>query len=81
MKLINKLKYNWIIIKQRWKAESPEFFKKIKNTALKIGGSGLAVIAINATLPVSLPAGVITAVSYIITICAAIAGTAQLTKE
>lgn len=65
----------------RLKLKSPVYFKKIRNAALSIGASAIAVIAVNSTLNLNLDPTFINIVSYVIAVCAAIAGTANLTKE
>jgi hypothetical protein len=67
------------LIKCRWKAESPEFFKKLKKSSIKIGGSAAAVMGVNSIMSLNLDSNLTTALSYLIAICAAIAGTSQLT--
>jgi hypothetical protein len=69
------------VIKYRWKAESPEFFKELKKLSIKIGSSASAVVIINSTTQLNLNINLITALSYLIAICAAIAGTSQLTVK
>ena len=80
MNILNKIKAICLLIKQRWNADSPAFFVRLKNAALSIGGSGIAVLTLNTTLALNLPIGLITAIGYIIAVCAAVAGTSQLTK-
>jgi hypothetical protein len=64
----------------RWKSDSPALFKKIKKTALSIGGSAAAVVLANSSMSLNLNASLITICGYVIATCAAVAGTAQLTK-
>jgi len=64
----------------RLKAETPKFWKKIRTGALTIGGSAIAVITINKTMDLNLLPVIITVCNYAIAACAAIAGTASLTK-
>jgi hypothetical protein len=66
---------------ERIKSESPAFFKKLKAIALSLGGSALAVLAVNATTDLHLPEVTLTGIGYVVAVCAAIAGTAQLTKQ
>lgn len=79
--ILTRIEYIYLTVKERWTSNSPAFFKGLKNFALQLGGAALAVIAINATLPISLPTSVITIASYIVAVCSAVAGTAKLTKE
>jgi hypothetical protein len=81
MKLLTNIKYLYLVLKQRYKAKSPVFFVQLKKIAVRIGLSCIAVISANATIPLTLPVGLITILSYIVAVCIAIAGTAQLTKE
>lgn len=65
----------------RWKQELPDFFKKVRNISLSIGGSAIAVITLNATIPLNLNTTLITICSYVVAFCGAVAGTSQLTKQ
>ena len=78
--IITSLKYNYLIIKNRLKTDSPVFFVKLKGIALKVAGSAVAVITVNSTLTLGLPVALITALGYLVAVCVAIAGTSQLTK-
>lgn len=66
---------------ERFKSESPDFFKRVKTIALSMGGSALAVLAINATIDLHLPEFVLTGMGYVVAICVAVAGTSQLTRK
>jgi hypothetical protein len=46
-----------------------------------VGAVCLAVVGINATLPVSLPTGIIIVLSYTISGCAGVAGNSKLIQE
>jgi ABC-type xylose transport system permease subunit len=50
-------------IKQRWKAETPDFWKKVQKIGLISAALGGAI----ATAPVSLPAAVVTFGGYLLT--------------
>jgi hypothetical protein len=65
----------------RWKAECPDFFKKVKKGALSIGGSAVAVIVANSSLSLNLNTTLISILGYVIAACAFTAGTAQLTRQ
>lgn len=65
----------------RWKAELPPFFKQMRKYALSIGGSATAVIVANSSMSLNLNPNLISGIGYLIAICAAVAGTAQLTKQ
>lgn len=78
MKLLTKLKNNFIIVKKRWISKSPSFFKKLKKYSIVIGGSAIAMITANTSMNLGLD---LTWLSYIIVLCVGIAGTSQLTKD
>ncbi len=66
---------------ERFKSESPVFFKKLKKYALSIGGSSAAVLIVNASMGLNLSQTLVTVLGYVVAACAAIAGTSQLTKQ
>ena len=66
---------------KRWKAELPQFWKNVRSIAITLGTSALAVITADATFTLTLPLAIIEVCKYIIAITAAIAGTAQFTKQ
>lgn len=62
---------------ERFKAPTPEFWKKVRNiTGVVAGIAGALLVA-----PVALPVATVTALTYIAVIGGTIAGTAQFTKE
>jgi hypothetical protein len=65
---------------ERWNAETPDFFKKLKKYAFSIGGSAAAVLTANNLFGLSLDATLISTLGYVVAACVAIAGTAKLTK-
>jgi hypothetical protein len=65
----------------RIKAESPLFFQQLKKAALSIGASAVAVVVVNSAMNLNLNATMISIAGYVIAACAAIAGTAQLTRK
>jgi len=65
----------------RWKSESPIFFKKLKKVAFSVGGSAVAIVLVNSSMSLNLNPTLISVLGYVIATCAAIAGTAQLTKD
>jgi hypothetical protein len=65
----------------RIKAESPVFFQQLKKIAVSIGGSAVAVVIANSSMNLNLNATLISIAGYVIAACAAIAGTAQLTRR
>ncbi len=64
-------------LKERWKAPTPKFWKKVQRWALITG----AVAGIILAAPVALPAAVITTATYVATVSATIATTSQLTVD
>lgn len=64
----------------RWNAELPIFFKKVRAISLTLGGPAMAIWAANQTMSLQLPELVLTVCKYIIAICAGMGLTAQLTK-
>jgi hypothetical protein len=69
------------LISARWKAESPEFFKKIKKTAIAVGSSAMAVWAANSSLNLELHESVLNVCKYAIAFCSAVGLTSQLTAK
>lgn len=80
-KLYSKLKEKWQVIKIRWQAKTPKFFKKARKTALTVGCSCIAIVGVSITPGITLDPIFIKVISYVIVACAAVAGTAQLTKD
>jgi cytochrome bd-type quinol oxidase subunit 1 len=64
-------------LKERWNAKTPKFWKKVRNIAITVG----AVSGVILTAPISLPATVITAASYLATVGTVAATLSQLTVE
>jgi len=64
-------------IRQRWKARTPRFWKKVQRIALVTGAVAGAIL----TAPVSLPAVLVTTAGYVAVTSSAIAGMSQLTKS
>jgi hypothetical protein len=64
-------------IRDRFRAESPNFFKKLTNVMVGIGAVGLAIVA----APVALPTALITAAGYAIAIGTTGAAISKLTKK
>lgn len=65
------------VIKNRWKSQTPPFFKKVINVGLTLGMVGTAIV----TLPISLPAAIVTAGTYMIAVGTTAATIAKLTKR
>jgi hypothetical protein len=68
-------------IKERWKSETPIFFKKLRNMAMTLGSSATALWLTNESMSLHLPDGVMNVCKYTIAACAAMGITSQLTKE
>lgn len=77
--MIDKIRELYKELKQRYNSESPILFVKIKKITFKIGASALAVITINSAVSLDLNTMLITILSYIVAMCAAINSTASLT--
>lgn len=67
-------------IKERWKAETPKFFKGVKKMALTLGASATAVWVANSSMSLGLAPAILDVCKYLIAISAAIGITAQLTQ-
>lgn len=64
-------------LKNRWKAETPKFWKKVQKISIAAGVIGGAIIA----APIALPAAVITVGGYLVAVGSVGATLSQLTKE
>lgn len=64
-------------LKNRWKAETPKFWKKVQKLSIAAGVIGGAIIA----APIALPAAVITVGGYLVAVGSVGATLSQLTKE
>ena len=64
-------------LKNRWKAETPKFWKKVQKISIAAGVIGGAIIA----APVALPAAVITVGGYLVAVGSVGATLSQLTQE
>ena len=65
----------------RWNAETPKFFKGVKNLAITLGTSATAVWITNNTMSLGLHPTILEVCKYLIAIAAAMGVTAQLTQE
>jgi hypothetical protein len=65
----------------RFRAELPRFWKKVRKYALTIGGSAGAVLLARTAFGFDLNPTLFSVLGYVVAVCAAVAGTAQLTKE
>jgi hypothetical protein len=79
--IITKIKYNYILLMNRLKAESPIFFTKLKKLMIKVVVSAVAVITVNATLSLNLNPELITGLTYVIAAGVAVYGTSILTTK
>jgi len=66
---------------QRWQSETPVFFKKVKKFAIILGTLATALIAANEPSGLGLPEVVLSLCKYVLTACAAMGVTAQLTQK
>lgn len=67
-------------IVDRWKAETPIFFKGVKKLAITLGSSATAVWLINDSMSLGLHPTLLEVCKYLIAVSAAIGVTAQLTQ-
>ena len=76
---------NWIKeIKERWVAESPEFWKKVLSFSVTLGTSAVAVLGADKLFELQsygVPQLVFTIAGYIIVACAALGLSAKITKQ
>lgn len=68
-------------IKERWKSETSEFFKKLRKLAIIVGTSAMAVWMANSTLTLELHPLILSVAKYTIAFCAAVGLTAQITVK
>lgn len=64
-------------IKERWQSKTPKFWKKVQRIGIALGVIGGTIVS----LPVALPAAVITAGGYLVAAGTVTATLSQLTKE
>ena len=64
-------------IKERWKAKTPKFWKKVQRIGLVAGALGAALLA----APIALPAALITGAGYLVAVGGVTATLSQLTVE
>jgi hypothetical protein len=64
-------------IRKRWKAPTPKFWRKVRNSMVTIGAVSGALLA----APVALPAGILALAGYGLTIGITGSVLSQLTKE
>jgi hypothetical protein len=66
---------------ERWTERSPKFWRKMLRIGVAIGSTSAAILAIPLTGGLILPAGLITAATYGLTIGAVTAALSKLTTE
>jgi hypothetical protein len=64
-------------LKERWKAKTPLFWKKIQRVGIIAGAIGGALL----TAPISLPVSIVSGATYLVVIGTTTAALSQLTKE
>lgn len=64
-------------VKQRWKAQTPKFWKRVQKAAITVGAIAGVIIA----APITLPAAVLTVAGYVATAGTVAATLSQLTIE
>ena len=62
-------------LKKRWRAETPEFWKRVQKIGLAIGAVGGVIVS----APVVLPAGLITVAGYMVAVGSMAAVLSKLT--
>ena len=73
------MKNLWKTIRERWIADSPKFWKRLKRIVIAIGTSALAIHLANNQWQLDLNADMIEVCRYIVGICAGMGLSAQLT--
>ena len=64
-------------LKNRWKSETPKFWKKVQKISIAAGVLGGAILA----APIALPVAVVTIGGYLVAVGSVGATLSQLTKE
>jgi hypothetical protein len=67
-------------IKTRWKADTPKFFKEVKNLSITLGASATAVWVTNESMSLDLHVYILDVCKYLIAISVAMGVTSQLTR-
>lgn len=71
-------------LKERWTAESPEFWKKVLAFAISLGSGAVAVLGADKLFDLQaygVPQIVFTIAGYVIVACAALGLSAKITKQ
>lgn len=74
----------WNELKNRWKTESPKFWKRIMNTAIAVGSSAVAVVSSDKLFDLQaygIAPIVFTIAGYVIVACAAVGLSAKITTQ
>lgn len=69
------------LLYSRIRSKTPMFWKSVQRFALSLGMSAVAVLVANGQFSLDLNPALLLVIKYTVAVCAAIAGTAQLTKE
>ncbi len=69
------------LLYSRTRSKTPMFWKSVQRFALSLGMSAVAVLVANGQFSLDLNPTLLLVIKYTVAVCAAIAGTAQLTKE
>ena len=72
-----KIKMENLNVKERWNSKTPKFWKKVQRIGILAGAVGAALVSV----PVTLPAVIITGAGYLIAAGTVTAALSQLTVE
>ena len=76
---------NWIKeLKERWVAETPDFWKRVMSFSIAIGSSAVAVIGAEKLFDLQnygVPSVIFTICGYLIVFCFAVGLSAKITKQ
>lgn len=64
-------------LKNRWKAETPSFWKKVQKVGIALGAVGTVIV----TAPIGLPTSIVAIGGYLVTAGGITAALAQLTRR
>jgi len=74
----------WGELKDRWKGESPTFWKKVLGISITVGSSAVAIIAADQLFSLQsygVSDKIFTIAGYVIVACAALGLSAKITKQ
>lgn len=83
-KIIKKIKQESVELKDRWKSDSPDFWKKILNFSVALGTSAVAILAADKMFDLQsygINQIVFQISGYIIVFCSALGLSAKITKK